>query len=648
MAKHLILGSAGHVDHGKTTLIKALTGFDCDTHKEEKERGITINLGFTHLDLSSGNSLGIVDVPGHKDFIKTMVAGAYGIDIVLLVIAADSGIMPQTKEHFNIIKMLDIKHGVIVINKADLADDDMLDLVKIEVMELVDGSNLENAPIVAVSSITGNGIDELKEVLDSVVTITPERKDGDVFRMYIDRIFNVKGYGCVVTGSVLNGSVASESDLYLLPGRDKRVKVKSLERHGQKVDNVHAGDRAAINLAGLKIDEYRRGMLLSNLPLLETPRFDAVLTLFDNDTKLKTWSNVNFYTGTFSASARIHLINKDILSVDEQGIVQIHLETPGILMNYDRFIIRNSSNDKTLGGGWIFDANPLHHKRRSNKLIHDLTIHAETASASDRTIQLLAIELKKSAKPLLKSDLLKRFNLGEAEFAHAINSSDEVFRTMITTEATILCDNTVFNKLKDTTLNLIATFHKLNPLKIEGLSQNDLLNKLKIDVLNADIVLTTILNELSTEKQIKNINNTWALENHTVNIDNKNEEHRKWLLNLYATAGLNIPLLADVEQKAAARNLNKGMLKNILIHLTEQKQLFHFKGDYFHSNSLDKARANLVKNLSIKPNGINEKEFRELMDVSKRIAQIMIDIFIQEGTIKRQSFYLHLAGNKRV
>ena len=290
--RHLIIGTAGHVDHGKTALIKALTNIDCDTHKEEKERGITINLGFSHLDLPGGDSVGIVDVPGHKDFIRTMVAGAYGIDIAMLVVAADSGIMPQTEEHLRILEMLGVRHGVVVLTKADLVDKETLELAELEITEYLEGTSLENAPVVSVSSVTGEGLNELVQTIEQIIPVVEEKESGNLFRMYIDRIFNVKGMGFVVTGSVLEGSVKTGQDLYLLPGKSKKVKVRNIERHGAAVDAVFHGDRAALNLAGLKFEDYTRGMVLCNKQLDDTRLIDATIKVFDPASALPVWSSV--------------------------------------------------------------------------------------------------------------------------------------------------------------------------------------------------------------------------------------------------------------------------------------------------------------------------------------------------------------------
>ncbi|MBM3437113.1 MAG: selenocysteine-specific translation elongation factor, partial [Bacteroidetes bacterium] len=356
--KHLIIGTAGHVDHGKTALIKALTGIDCDTHKEEKERGITINLGFSHLTLPTGESFGIVDVPGHKDFIKTMVAGAYGIDLVLLVIAADSGIMPQTAEHLKIIEMLGVKHGIVVLNKVDLVDDEMLELAQLETEEFLEGTCLEGTPVVPVSSLRGDGLDNLVNKITEIIPRVQEREKKDHFRMYIDRIFNVKGIGYVVTGSVLEGEIENGKEIYLLPGKNRKMKIRGIERHGESVEKAHCGDRAALNIAGIKSEDFERGMVLSDIQIPETGMIDATFSLFEPDVVIGLWSNVVFFTGTFECSARMHLLTKETLQAGDSGVVQIHLSKPAILENNDKYIVRNSSNDLTLGGGTLLDVQP--------------------------------------------------------------------------------------------------------------------------------------------------------------------------------------------------------------------------------------------------------------------------------------------------
>ncbi|MFH1653077.1 MAG: selenocysteine-specific translation elongation factor [Pseudomonadota bacterium] len=366
--KHIILGTAGHVDHGKTALVKALTGFDCDTHPEEKKRGITINLGFTHLTLGD-DKVGIIDVPGHKDFIHNMVAGASGIDFGLLVVAANEGVMPQTREHIEIMDALSIKSGIVVLTKCDLADDEMISIAKNDIKKLTDETFLKNAPIIQVSSTSGFGIDELKSTISEIIKSIPERPQGGDFRMFIDRAFYVQGFGAVFNGSVLSGRLESNQEIFVIPGDRKSHRIRRIERDRTQVDEVVAGDRASINIPGFKLDGFRRGQLISNRALETTQMVDAKIKLFRSSKALSLWSNVTFHLGTFESMAKVHLIDRNRLKGDERAIAQIHLPTPCAIAKGDKFIMRNSSGDMTIGAGEIIDSNPLHHRRRTKALI---------------------------------------------------------------------------------------------------------------------------------------------------------------------------------------------------------------------------------------------------------------------------------------
>jgi len=477
--KHLIIGTAGHVDHGKTALIKALTAIDCDTHKQEKDRGITINLGFAHLDLPGGESVGIIDVPGHKDFIRTMVAGAFGLDIVMLVIAADSGIMPQTREHLNIIETLGVDRGIVVLTKTDLVDEEMLELAEMEVAEYLEGTVFEDAPVYGVSAINGQGIDELINEINTLVGQVEQREGADFFRMYVDRLFNVKGIGFVVTGTVLDGKAKGGDEVLLLPGKSKKLKIKGIQRHGSTVEQAFAGDRAALNLSGFKAEDYKRGMLLSDKELQESFMVDAAITLFDNDNRIRSWSNVIFYAGTFECMARMHLLDKDVLNPGESGIVQLHLEQSAILMNKDKFIIRNSSNDLTLGGGVIIDVNPLHHKKRTNTLLSNLRALADATSSSDKLIDLIKIELIKERMPLTPADLAGTLNKSADEIIEELdsNQSDNI-KYYRNKEQAVLINATFDNELHDRILDEIQAWHKKFPILETGMDTKELIGKL--------------------------------------------------------------------------------------------------------------------------------------------------------------------------
>ncbi len=647
--KHLIIGTAGHVDHGKTALIKALTDFDCDTHKEEKERGITINLGFTHLDLPSGESVGIVDVPGHKDFIKTMVAGAFGIDIVLLVVAADSGIMPQTREHLQIIEMLGIEQGIVVLNKADLVDEEMLELAELELTEFLEKTKLRNAPIIAVSALSGKGIDHLVVEIEKLIPKVKEKEIADRFRMYIDRIFNVKGIGFVVTGSVLEGEVKQGQDLFLLPGKAKKVKIRNIERHGVTTEKVFVGDRAALNLAGLKFEDYSRGMVLCNKPLEETEMIDATCTLFDETTVLQVWSNVVFYTGTFECAARMHMLNRDELVAGESAIVQIHLSKPAILVNKDRFIIRNSSNDLTYGGGTIIDTHPLHHKRRTEKVIKELEELVDATLNSDKLINLIKIELSKSNVPVFAKEVATNIHkpLDDVMTECSKNQAEEV-KTLGEKDQMILLRTERDRYYYDQVLNEIDQYHQKNPILEEGLETIDFYGKFGFGNNEAGkIYLDSLMDRIHAEGLIRKAGNSWVLVDHKVNIDPKTQSQLDWLEHAILDVGMEKPLPSDIEEKAHRERINKDRLKMLLKYMGRQGRLVFFEGDYIHASIVNKCRKMLLEKIAVKEDGINEKEFREMINGTKKLVQMLLGIFIDEGLVVKPTFYILITDKGR-
>jgi selenocysteine-specific elongation factor len=642
--RHVIIGTAGHVDHGKTALIKALTNIDCDTHKEEKERGITINLGFSHLDLPTGQSIGIVDVPGHKDFIKTMVAGAYGIDIALLVIAADSGIMPQTVEHFKIIEMLGIEHGIVVLNKADLVDEETLELAELEISEFLEGTKMENARIVPVSSLTGKGIDTLVEVINELIPCLKEKELSDQFRMYIDRIFNVKGVGFVVTGSVLEGEVENGKDLFLLPGKSKKIKIRKVERHGVPVDKVFCGDRAALNLAGLKFEDYTRGMVLSNKILESTGMIDATFTLFDNASHISIWSKVVFYSGTFECSARMHLIDKDEVNTGETAIVQIHLSKPTILQNKDKYILRNSANDITLGGGTVVDIKPLHHKKRTEKIIGSLTDLVEATLHSDKVINLVKIELNKVNAPVYVSDIATRINKPLDLIMDECRSNElrDVFLFDDNDKAIVLHEN-LDTYYFDFVIEEITDWHSKNAILDEGLETNEFVGKFGFGNNDAGKrYLELLMERIAKEGKIIRVGTTWVLTDHEVIVDPKTQEQLQWLEETIQKVGFEIPILSEIAKAAHENKINKDRLKMLLKYLGKEGKLVFYQGEYIHRTIADKSRTLLLNKIFAKRDGINEKEFRELINGTKKLVQFLLGCFIEEGIVTKESFYIRI------
>jgi len=373
--KQVILGTAGHIDHGKTSLVKALTGVDTDRLKEEKERGITIELGFTFLDLPSGIRLGIIDVPGHERFVKHMVAGAWGIDFVALVVAADEGVMPQTREHLDICTLLKVKKGLVILTKIDLVDRELLELVTEEVKEVVKETFLKEAPILPVSSVTGEGIPELMSALDGLASQAEERSSEGLVRLPIDRVFVMKGFGSVVTGTMISGNLSVGETVEILPSK-AQGKVRNIQVYSRPVERAVAGQRTAVNLQGVETSAIERGeVLVRPHTLSPTQVIDTYLEVLPSAQRpLKHRTHLRFHTGTALTTASVFLLDRDELVPGEAGWVQFRLDRPLVALPQDRFVIRTSSTIQTVGGGVILDTQPIKHKRFSPSVAESLMV----------------------------------------------------------------------------------------------------------------------------------------------------------------------------------------------------------------------------------------------------------------------------------
>ena len=362
----IVLGTAGHIDHGKTTLVRALTGIDTDTLAEEKERGISINLGFAWMDLEDGTRIGIVDVPGHERFIRTMLAGVSGIDLIVLVVAADDGVMPQTREHFDILRLLDVKRGLVAITKADLADEEVLELVEAEIEELVEGTFLEGAPMIRCSATTGGGLDDLKAAIATVAAGTTRRRGGGELRLPVDRAFTVQGFGTVVTGTLVDGVARVGDPIVVLPG-GAQGKIRSIQTHGQSADIVHSGNRTALNLAGIKPEDVERGNIVAAPDSVSpTSMIEVGLHILGNSHwPLKHRARVRFYAGTSEAYGRCFLLSEGgAINHGEHGYVQFRFDSPVVVRRGDHFVIRLYGPDITIGGGSVLEPDSDRTRRR--------------------------------------------------------------------------------------------------------------------------------------------------------------------------------------------------------------------------------------------------------------------------------------------
>lgn len=633
-ARHFILGTAGHVDHGKTSLIRALTGFDCDTHQEEKRRGITISLGFTHLKLSDEISLGIVDVPGHADFIHTMVGGVTGIDLVMLVIAADSGVMPQTREHLQIMQALDVKHGFVVLTKSDLLDDEIRELMRLEVEEFVAGTFLEKMPILSLSAQTGEGLDALRALLIEQCEKQAARRVSGPFRSYIDRIFTVSGHGTVVTGSAISGSIKVDESVWLLPDFPHTpLRVRALQRYGEAVSEVSAGDRVSLNLSGLARSDYRRGQLVSNHPLRSTQRIDAEITLFEAEQRrLKRRSQVIFHAGTRSASAIMRLLDKDQVKAGESALVQITLNLPFTLRADERFILRNSSDTESIGGGRVLDILPLHHRKRSEQLRKTLH-HLAEASPIERLVH----EVRKARRPLSCSMLAERTNHSVEEIRAQIKPPlpKEIF-ALNQGARTVLYTRAQAHQQRQAVLAALTQFRAANPLLEQGITFDELRSRLKLDSEADDALLTHTLSTLVEKKKINQVGRTWLPTHDIAEAGSQSAEAVEAVLNHVKSCGVKVPLLSEMSRIVQKLGLSEREFRQVLAYLVTIKELVRIDDDYLYAPLVDQIRTQLVAHLSDHPEGITVAAFRDLIGANRKFCLLLFSLFDQEKLTRRE------------
>ncbi len=469
--KHIILGTAGHIDHGKTTLIKALTDIDTDRLPEEKSRGITIELGFAHLSLGNDLEFGIVDVPGHEKFIHHMVAGVGGIDIVMLIIAADEGVMPQTREHVAICDLLGVKCGFVVLTKTDMVDDEWLELVQEDVSDFMEGTFLADTPIVRVSSKTGQGLDTLKDVLSQQAELVSEKSNVGLFRVPVDRVFTIRGFGTVVTGTVNAGSIALGEAVTMIPD-GPGCKIRGLQVHGRNVDTIQAGQRAAINLQGVDRDIVRRGMLLCRPGELSvTYMVDGFINLLKAMPRpIKNRTQIRFYSGTSEVLGRLILLDREELLPGGSAPVQIRLVDPIACLTGDRFLLRSYSPVITIGGGKIINAEPVKHKRYDTGVLK----HLESLGDDDLNGRFATWLDVSGISGVCSADICRTMQLS-AEKIHELVDEFRAGRQIVVISGNpdryIGID--AWSEFKKQVLDIVTRYHQQQPLK-SGLSREEL------------------------------------------------------------------------------------------------------------------------------------------------------------------------------
>lgn len=622
--KHIVIGTAGHIDHGKSALIKSLTGTDPDRLKEEKERGMTTDLGFAFY----GDEVTIIDVPGHEKFVRHMLAGASTIDFVILVIAADDGVMPQTIEHFEILKLLQIKQGIIVITKIDLVDETHLNTVINDINNLTRDSFLQNVPIIPVSNTTLEGIDKLKTIINELINKIETKKDKGIFYMPIDRCFTMKGFGTVIAGTILSGKIKIGDTVELLPHK-KILKIRGIEVHNKKVEEVGIGYRAAINIAGAEKEEIERGNIIAQPKYFEPSLYmNGSLYLLNSAPSLKSFNRVRLHVGTSEILGRVVILEKKVIEPGEKAMVQFRLETPAICNIGDRFVIRSYTPPVTIGGGVILEPRAEKIKAFDEKMLEHLQkienqepiiLVEEDLNQSDtipRRIEEIAKDVNLNhgtVKELLK-ELLNR------NVAIAIDEKRELYYSYKN-----------FMELKNSIVEIIKNYHHNNPT-LMGMPRLTLITNLPKGFDNTLFNFT--INQLKQEKKISiSEDGKISLYDFKVSLNRELEEMVQKLEKIFLNAGFQPPEIEDlIEQKIGTADLIKKAYRYLLDNGT---LIFVGEGLTFHKNMVENARAKLMNFLK-EHKEIRIAEFRDLLNASRKYALPLLIYFDTKGvTIKR-------------
>ena len=630
--KHVIVGTAGHIDHGKSSLVQALTGTNPDRLEEEKRRGITLDLGFAFLELD-GVRLGLVDVPGHERFVRNMLAGAGGIDVVLLVIAADEGIKPQTREHFEICRLLGIPRGIIAITKSDLVDADSLGLARMEIEEFVRESFLEGAPILPVSARSGVGLDELKNVLRRTAQEAAAKDATQHFRLPIDRSFAMRGFGTVVTGTLISGAVKVEDEVELYPAR-KRLRVRGLHSGGRQIQHAIAGQRTAVNLAGIEHEEITRGMVLAPAGLFETTqRMDARVSLLGSAPPLKNRARVHFHQGTAEAIAEVILLNDGggEIAAGGSAFAQLRLDKPLLLLPGDRFILRRFSPVVTIGGGTVLDARASRHKRKDAAVAPFLGV-LERESREE----ILGALLDATPRGLTLAEILARTGWIESETRAAAEKLTAAKRLRILGGApTVVASAQAVSDCATAIRKAVETFHGANPL-LPGIPKQELRGKAgraRVEIFDA------ALGDLVAAQALRAAGDLVSQAGREMTLSTEEARAKELIEREFENAGLAVPgftsLLAKLPVDAARA-------QKILQILLREKVLVKISSDLvFHRNTLQRLREVLAKYRKERGTRLPITVFKELTGITRKYAIPLLEHLDREQVTRR-------AGDERV
>ncbi len=626
--KHIIIGTAGHIDHGKTTLIKAITGRNTDRLKEEQERGISIELGFTYFDLPSGQRAGIIDVPGHEKFIKSMLAGVIGIDIVLLVVAADEGIMPQTLEHLAILDLLGIKKGFVVLTKSDLVDEEWIELVEEEISEEIKNTFLENSPIIRVSSTTGSGITEVTELVDKYTLDLDEKDYKDMSRLPVDRVFSISGFGTIVTGTLLSGQFKIGEEIQIYPG-DKRARIRSLQVHDQDVEIAYGGQRVAVNLAGTKKEDVHRGSMIAPInAMTETMMLDIKIKLLKSlDRDIQNRTRLKLYLGTKEVLCRLVLLDKEELKPGEEAYAQLRLEEEVVAKRGDKFILRFYSPMFTIGGGEVLEPNPMKRKRFDENTLKELEIK-EYGDIKDIIEKIIEDKSKQfpSLKEISASTSMLEENL-KNEMEELINEEKVIVFTL--TKELYPIHINYFNHVKSKIIEELSVYHIKYPLRI-GMSMEEIRSKYlksaKTKV--AEKFIDMLIAEGSIVQVLENIKLT-AFE---IKYNEEEMKTSEYITDQFKKMNFLPPKKDDILESIKA---NKNDFEEIFNSLLNKSIIIRITDDvYLLNETLTLATDNIIEYIKTN-NAISIAECRDLLNTNRKIALGLLEYLDQIKITKR-------------
>lgn len=637
--KHIIVGTAGHIDHGKTTLIRALTGRNTDRLKEEQERGISIELGFTYFDLPSGKRVGIIDVPGHEKFIKNMLAGVAGIDIVLLVIAADEGIMPQTTEHLAILDLIGVDKGFVVLTKADLVDEEWLDMVKEDIKEGLAGTFLENAPIIPVSSVKKTGTDEVINLIERLSIEIEDKQVDDMPRLSIDRVFSIQGFGTVVTGTLLSGLLKIGDEVEIFP-KGEIGRIRSLQVHGNSTDTAYAGQRVAINLAGVKRDEIDRGDVIAPKNSMKpTYMLDVKVKLIKSiDRTINNRTRVRLYIGTKEVLARIILLDKDELNPGEECYAQLRLEEPIVAKRGDRFILRFYSPMFTIGGGEILEPNPNKKKRYDEAAIEELKLK-EKGDSKD-IIEKIILDNSRTF-PTIKEISTSTAMLDDKIMKDVLKLKEEgkVVVFNLTKDLHVIHID-YYNDLKSKILDHLESYHKKYPLRL-GMLKEEIRSKYlgNIKPLVGERFIDLLIEEGHVEQQKENI----YIKGFEVQYNEMQKAIKEEIINKLNASGFTPP---KIDELIKSISYEEKEVEEVFLSLVNNGDIIKLNEDvYFYGETLKESTSLIIDHLN-KKTYITVAEFRDMLNTNRKIALALLEYFDQIKLTRREGDKRSLLANK--